>query len=409
MVFTPKQHRSFDIFDAKYAAPYNERGDDRFEYWQGPPLPFDGKRPIWVQPIAASVADRLEAVAATRAATAESAAARDAGKTVGTRTLDDLPSGSPPDQLAEPYLSAEGVTVIYGLGGTGKGYISLYLTAQLVRSGKRVTVIDFEGHPGEWGRRAHAMGFTKAERQMVNYRAPFGDDWTAARGSLKDVAAILRQDLDSPGREADYLVIDSYTTASSTGDSMGGAASAQEFFNAVATLGRPALVIAHVAGGGDKFPDKPFGSVFVHNLARETWAVAQLGDSDAEPDDSGTMAIELRNKKANGRAKYPPQFLTFTFDLMGQVRIDNRRPGGSTTLADLIADVLARSPKPLTVKELSAAIKADTGVAANEQRLREALRRHSGRFDQTADVPRRYEIRRAKTTATQVSENDLEI
>jgi hypothetical protein len=298
------------------------------------------------------------------------------------------------------------VTVIYGLGGTGKGYISLYLTLQLARSGKRVTVIDFEGHPGEWGRRAHAMGFTKAERKMVNYRSPFGDDWTAKRGSLKDVAAILRQDLDDHG--GDYLVIDSYTTASSTGDSMGGAAAAQEFFNAVARLGRPALVIAHVAGGGDKFPEKPFGSVFVHNLARETWAVAQLGDSDAEPDDSGTMAIELRNKKANGRPKVGPQFLTFTFDLMGQVRVDSKRPGGAIETADLIADVLARSLKPLTTKEIAAAIKADTDVTVPAKRLREALARHTGRFERTGDVPYRFAIRTVKTGGPQVPENGLD-
>ena len=326
-------------------------------------------------------------------------------KSVGARTLDDLPSGPPPDQLAEPYLSAEGVTIFYGLGGAGKGYISLYLTLQLVRAGKRVTVIDFEGHPGEWGRRAHAMGFTKAERQLVNYRAPFGDDWTAKRGALQDVAAILREDLDDPDRKADYLVIDSYTTASATGDSMGGAAAAQEFFNAVAILGRPALVIAHVAGGGDKFPDKPFGSVFVHNLARETWAVAQLGDSDAEPDDSGTMAIELRNKKANGRAKYAPQFLTFAFDLLGQVRVDNGRPGGAVEVADLIADVLTRSIKPLTTKELAAAIKADTETTVTLKRIHEALTRHVGLFNRTDDVPHRYEIRKARTTDPQVSEN----
>ncbi len=29
-----------------------------------------------------------------------------------------------------------------------------------------------------------------------------------------------------------------------------------------------------------KFPDKPFGSVFVHNLARETWAVERYEDEN---------------------------------------------------------------------------------------------------------------------------------
>jgi len=43
--------------------------------------------------------------------------------------------------------------------------------------------------------------------------------------------------------------------------------------------------VAHVKGDSGKFPDRPFGSVFVHNLARETWAVERLGDEpDTDPD-----------------------------------------------------------------------------------------------------------------------------
>jgi hypothetical protein len=203
--------------------------------------------------------------------------------TVGRRTLDDLPSGSPPSQLVPPFLSPEGVTILYGLGGEGKGYVSLWLALQLVRNRQRVTVIDFENHPGEWGRRSRAMGYTAGERRMVDYRAPFADEWTARRGPLGVVADLLREDLDEIGHPFNYLIVDSYTTAASGDDGMGGARAAQEFFNGITRLGRPALVIAHVAGGGDKFPDKPFGSVFVHNLARETWAVARV---DENQDDS---------------------------------------------------------------------------------------------------------------------------
>jgi hypothetical protein len=304
--------------------------------------------------------------------------------------------------LAEPYLSAEGVTILYGLGGAGKGYISLYLIQRLVRSGMRVSVIDFEGHPGEWGRRAHAIGFTAKERRMVEYRAPFGEDWNAKRGALHEVAAILRENMDDPFRFTDYVVIDSYTTGSSAADSMGGAAAAQEFFSGLAMLGRPALVIAHVAGGGEKFPDKPFGSVFVHNLARETWAVAQLDDDDER--EPGVMRIELRNKKANSRPKYPPQFLNFTFDLLGQVRVDDGKPSGGASVADLIADVLVRAIRPMTTKELMAAIKADTGQAIPDNRLREALARHPGRFERTGDIPYRFTLRGVKPRTPQVAE-----
>lgn len=289
---------------------------------------------------------------------------------IGGITGDDLPSGATPDQLADPFLTPEGVTVIYGKGGAGKGYVSLYLTLQLIRAGHRVAVVDFETHPNEWGLRMKAMGFTQAEKQIVSYYAPNGDSWAAKRGALTDLTEILKADLDK--RQSDYLVIDSYTTATTTGDSMGGAAAAQEFFTAVGKLGRPALVIAHVKGGGERFPDKPFGSVFCHNLARETWAVAQMGDGDEEPDESGVMTIELRNMKSNGRAKSAPQFLTFTFDPMGQVRVDGHKPIEAATTAGLIQDILKRSLKPLTAKELTAAIKADTGITVTLHSLNQA-------------------------------------
>jgi hypothetical protein len=318
------------------------------------------------------------------AATAIGMAVReDAAGSVGSRTLKDLPSGDPPPQLCDPYLSAEGVTVVYGLGGVGKGYVSVYLILQLVRQGKRVTVIDFENHPGEWGRRARTLGFTDDELQMVNYRAPFADDWTAKRGALATVAEILREDLDAA--TCDYLVIDSYTTATATGSELGGMGPAQEFFGGIAKLGRPALVIAHVASGGDKFPDKPFGTVFVHNLARETWAVGRVGEAD----DGGPMTLELRNKKSNGRAKSKPQFLTFTFDAEGRVSVDDHKPMEASR-ANLAADVLSRSIKQLTVKDLAAAIKADTGETISPENLRRDLRAHPERFEETNDAPHQW-------------------
>jgi hypothetical protein len=118
-------------------------------------------------------------------------------------------------------------------------------------------IIDYENHPSEWGRRARQLGLTDDELKRVHYRAPFSDEWKAKRGSLNQVANALREDMDT--LSVDYFIVDSYTAASPSGDSMGGATSAEEFFEGVRTIGRPGLVIAHVTSNSGRFPDKPFG------------------------------------------------------------------------------------------------------------------------------------------------------
>ena len=321
--------------------------------------------------------------------------------TVGTWNLDDLPSGPEPEPLVGPFVAPSGVTIFYGPGGVGKGFITLWLALQLVRQGQRVTVLDFESNKGEWGRRAHAIGFTQAERQMVQYREPYGDSWTARTGHLAAVVELLRVDIDHPERKADVLIVDSYSMAVAAGSELGGIAAATEFFQALKKLGRPTIVIAHVAGGGEKFPDKPFGSVQVHNSARETWAVGRVGEPDGGP-----MQLELRNKKANGRESPAPQFLTFTFDLLGNIKVTDDQPLESGSTLDMVLDILRRSIKPLTVDQLAAAIKADTGRAVRFERIREALTRHPILFEKTTDVPHRYGM---KIAATQAPEIDLKI
>ncbi len=300
---------------------------------------------------------------------------------IGTRTARDLLFGVPPDQLAEPYLTPEDATVIFGPGGTGKGVFTCHLINRLVRAGHVVLLVDFEGHEREWGSRLRGLGLSDEELDHVHYRAPFGPDWLADRGSLDEVADLLR--VERYRLDATYLVVDSYSVATSSGDAMGGKQAAQEYFTALTRIGLPSLTIAHVAGAAEKWPARPFGSVFVHNLARETWAVEAIGDQaeDSDPDliafGPHTVELELRNRKANGRAKYPPQFVTFSFFPDGTIETSSTPPRQS--FADLAAAVLAVTPN-LNVKQIAAAIKEDTARIVSEQYLRLDLSRNPQRF-----------------------------
>ncbi len=326
----------------------------------------------------------------------EPMAARASGS-IGTRTALDLRHGTPPDQLADPFLTPEGPTVIYARGGTGKGMIACWLAIRLVRAGYIVMVIDFEGHEREWGSRLRGLGATDDELSQVHYRAPFGADWTAGTGPLSKVAGLIRDDAQALG--VTYLIVDSYSVATSNGDTMGGEAAAREYFSALAMIGLPSLTIAHVRGDSGKFPERPFGSVFVHNLARETWAVERLGEDPAEAPDHDeirfgphVVALELRNRKANARAASPAQFLTFSFYGDGTIDATTDGPGGRS-VADLAADALADGP--MTLSAIAAAIKEDTGQKVAEDTIKRAMLRHPTRFihESTGPRPRPWSLR----------------
>ena len=317
---------------------------------------------------------------------------RYAGRTIGARTARDLRHGDAPPQLAGAFLTAEGPTVLYARGGTGKGLLACWFVRDLVRAGHVVMVVDFEGHEMEWGSRLRGLGLTDDELGRIHYRAPFGSDWTAPTGALSAVADAIRDDAARLG--VTYLVVDSYSVATSNGDTMGGEAAAREYFSGLARIGLPSLTIAHVRGDSGKFPERPFGSVFVHNLARETWAVERIGDDDPDaidPDEIRfgpyVVALELRNKKANARPKSAAQFVTFSFFADGTIEVASDGPAGRS-VADLAADALADGPLP--IHKIAEAIAEDTGQKVDETTLRRSLVRHPRRFAQDKTGKRPY-------------------
>ena len=296
---------------------------------------------------------------------------------IGSRTTADLHHGAPPPQLVGEMLTPEDASVLYGPGGTGKGISACWLILQLARSDHVVMVIDYEGHEREWGSRLRGLGATDDELARIHYRAPFGADWTAPTGSLAAIADAIRTDANRLG--VTYIVVDSYSVATSNGDTLGGQEAAREYFSGLTRIGLPSLTLAHVRGGAEKWPDRPFGSVFVHNLSRETWAVEAIGkqlDDDMPRIGPHVVELEFRNRKPSGRPLAPPQFLTFEFYLDGTIEVREGRLAGPT-VADLATDVLS---EPLTLKQLVAAIREDTGSTYSEDTLLKTLKRHPDRF-----------------------------
>lgn len=311
------------------------------------------------------------------------------GGDIGHRTAADLRSGPPPPQLVDEFLTAEGPTIVYAKGGTGKGMLACHFALRLVRDGHVVMVIDYEGHEREWGSRLRGLGATEEELSRVHYRAPYGSDWTAATGPLSAVALMVRADCERLG--VTFIVVDSYSVATSNGDTMGGETAAREYFGALAVLGLPSLTIAHVRGDSGTFPERPFGSVFVHNLARETWAVERVNDDKAEhvdPDEirlgPSVVNLELRNMKSNARPRQGPQFMTFEFFGDGSIEVSSNEPDRRRTF-NYIKRALGGG-RIRTVKEILAAIREETGKSdITDQAVRNQLTRNRDTFHEYED------------------------
>ena len=310
-------------------------------------------------------------------------------------TIADLSVDTARRLLAEPFIAPMGITVIYGRGGTGKGVTATWLIARHVRDGGRAYILDYENHQEEWAERFRALGLTDDELRAIAYRTPYGDHWPAdtGRGPLLRIADYVRDDAAAFG--ASLVVIDSYTTATSTGDANGGADAAQEFATAASRIAVPSLVLAHVPKLAERFPAFPFGSVFAHNLARMTWAVEALPSDDFDPANPyapSIVRLELRNQKRNRGAKAGAQFLTFAFYQRADgtlERIEASDEHARRTVADLIDAVL---DEPMTVAQIAAAIRDDEGQSIAAEALRVALQRAPTRFleDRTGKRPYRW-------------------
>lgn len=173
-------------------------------------------------------------------------------------------STAPPPPMLIDRLDPLGHTILYGTGGVGKGALSCWWIANLVRDGRRVLILDYEGHPEEWSRRIAALAPDVHGSDALRHLAPTDP---LARAVPEVLWTCDTYDLD-------YLVIDSAVMACGTDPLKPEAAAI--YAAALVVLGRPALSLAHVTKVDD--PRYPFGSVFWHNLARMTWSLTGVED-----------------------------------------------------------------------------------------------------------------------------------
>jgi hypothetical protein len=260
--------------------------------------------------------------------------------------------------------------ILFGDGESWKSYLGLAF-AVAMHSGqpvlgmkpavrRRYAIFDWEWHPGPHKDRMLRL-------------------WRGVGADPDDVPDILYVPCSLPLRdETERLqrIIRDYRIEAGVFDSVGyacdgppeEAASALTFFAALRRLRIGALCIAHINRQGDT--EKPFGSAFWHNSARQTWYVkGQRGDN--------SMRVGLFCKKSNAGPAPSPIGFEVTFD-ESATRV--RRAGlhdipemaGQLVLKDRIAAALRSGPKSYV--ELAELLEVKSDV------VRVTATRHEGKL-----------------------------
>lgn len=209
--------------------------------------------------------------------------------------------------LIDKLVLAGETNVLFGDGGSGKSLLALALavaasTGRALPAGllpaapiRRVLYLDYESCQAEHEDRLAGLlaglGLTEAPpilyRQMVR---PLADD-----------AAVLRAEISQ--HAVDFVIVDSLAPA--CGAEPEGADAAVRTFTALRSFGAVTRqVIAHVSkAGADQRTGatRPFGSVFVQNLARNVWEVRKTEDEGADH-----LVLGLYHRKFNSGPRRAP-------------------------------------------------------------------------------------------------------
>jgi Domain of unknown function (DUF3854)/AAA domain len=295
--------------------------------------------------------------------------------------------------LVFPLIQAEGITVLYADGGTGKGYLAQFVLAALglqqpiavfrPERRARVLYLDWETNEKVFNHRLHVVseGLKQPLSGIVRYRRmgqSFEDDMDLVMSEV--------QALQATGPDV-LVIVDS--AAPAMGADPSAPAESIRFMNALNGLGVPVLLIAHISkADAEGNSARPFGSVFNSNIPRDTWEVR------ASRDDEGGESVKcltLVNRKRNEGAKSLPLNVKLIYDddvngFARSVRLD------SAGVADLPSDLLSKQPAKDRIRvslragrKTVEALAEDTGIKVSVLKVRLSEMKKSGQVGTWGD------------------------
>ncbi len=217
-------------------------------------------------------------------------------------SLDELQK---PEYLVYPFLLKGEINMIFGEGGSGKSYLTLYLAAilalQMARNPLELApatygqtihtlLLDWETHSDiigwRWKLVVNGLGMA-GENVGLPYREchlPLVDDLEAIQGAIEET-------------KADLVIIDSLGMAA--GGDINQQQIATGLMNAIRALKKTALVIHHTAKNATKAT--PFGSAYLTNTSRSIFQISKTQLSS----DTETISV-LSPYKFNYSGKLSP-------------------------------------------------------------------------------------------------------
>lgn len=259
--------------------------------------------------------------------------------------------------------------VLCGDGGTGKSLFALALALAgltghppsptwRVTPVSRVLYLDWESDRAE--QQSRLWGLTNGSERPTDGTIVH----RTMRRPLRDEIGPVRAECARLG--IDFVIADSLGPA--CGPEPESADAAIVTLSALRSLGVTTLCIAHVSkqAADGKGPSRPFGSVYVSNLAR---SVIEARRSDAGLDNQDEMTLSLYHRKSNQGRLCPPTAFTFSFGFDGRLTLRSGEPDLSRALLSTqVLDALRAGSK--TASEIAEALDATSAsVKKTLQRL----------------------------------------
>ncbi len=292
----------------------------------------------------------------------------------GAPTVALTPAPRPAGQvdLIAGVLPAGETSVLYGDGDAGKGRLALLIALAVLmgkawpcltptRRVRRVLYLDWESSKED----LEARLFGLCRGHGVTF-PPEGMVYREMTRALAEEAPRIRADIAK--HAAEVVIVDSLGPA--CGAEPESADAAIRAMNALRSFaGTTRLVVAHVskvAADQSKGATRPYGSVFVRNLARSAWELRRSSEADED------LVVAAYHRKRNEGRRSPPFGLRLSFD-NGLVTVADSRLTESSdllaraTIAQQIRAALANGAKTIPALALE--------LDAREDSVKKALHR----------------------------------
>ena len=244
-------------------------------------------------------------------------------ETACTRSLQERWAGGPMVKIGKleqrtdspymlyPLVREEASTVLYGPGGTGKSYLSLYIamliqysqnTGDLITKQSNVLYLDWESSVQDLNARLSALSKGIGMECEINYR----NCWVPLVDDINTIQQICME------HDIGLIIVDA--KAASIGGDINDARQTVAMFNALRSLGTTNLIIDHVS---KESTQGPIGSVYNVNAARD------VGEGrSSHGTDPSVLKLGLYHRKTNAGKLHSGFGIEFRFQDDAQQNIE---------------------------------------------------------------------------------------